>query len=164
MTVYRIRGAWRRALYRRAALTTARGDYVVRAGRTPDGVVVCGGAGRGARSRRDEVGAPRGTRRSLRRAPVFQVYKSFPGLGRLYVHDADGVAASRCIEGCASAWPPLLVTIGKSGEKVGDWTVIVRDDGRLQWAYRGHPVYTRFHDLEEDTQSLAAEGFHLLTP
>jgi predicted lipoprotein with Yx(FWY)xxD motif len=92
------------------------------------------------------------------------VYKSFPGLTRLYIYDGDGVAASRCTEGCASAWPPLLATIGESGEKVGDWTIIVRDDGRRQWAYKGHPVYTRFHDLEEDSQSLAAEGFHLLTP
>jgi predicted lipoprotein with Yx(FWY)xxD motif len=92
------------------------------------------------------------------------VYKSFPGLTRLYIYDRDGVSVSRCTEGCASAWPPLLATIGETGEKVGDWTIIVRDDGRRQWAYKGHPVYTRFHDLEEDAQSLAAEGFHLLTP
>jgi predicted lipoprotein with Yx(FWY)xxD motif len=50
------------------------------------------------------------------------------------------------------------------GEKVGDWTIITRDDGALQWVYKGHPVYTRFHDLDEDEQSLAAEGFHLLRP
>ena len=92
------------------------------------------------------------------------VYKSFPGLAHLYIFDGDRLSASRCTEGCASAWPPLLVTIGKTGEKVGDWTIIARDDGRQQWAYKGHPVYTRFHDLQEDAQSLAAEGFHLLTP
>jgi predicted lipoprotein with Yx(FWY)xxD motif len=92
------------------------------------------------------------------------VYKSFPGLTHLYIYDADGLSVSHCTEGCASAWPPLLATIGKTGEKVGDWTVIARDDGARQWAYKGHPVYTRFHDLQEDPQSLAAEGFHLLTP
>ena len=92
------------------------------------------------------------------------VYKSFPGLAHLYTYDRDGSLVSRCIEGCASAWPPLLATIGKVGEKVGDWTIIARDDGRPQWAYKGHPAYIRFHDLEEDAQSLAAEGFHLLTP
>ena len=92
------------------------------------------------------------------------VYKSFPGLTRLYVYDKDGPSVSHCTEGCASAWPPLRVTIGKTGEKVGDWIVIARDDGERQWAYKGHPVYTRFHDLQEDAQSLAAEGFHLLTP
>jgi predicted lipoprotein with Yx(FWY)xxD motif len=92
------------------------------------------------------------------------VYKSFPGLGHLYIHDGDGKLVSRCNEGCASAWPPLRASIGKVGEQVGDWTIIARDDGGRQWAYKGHPVYTRFHDLQEDAQSLAAEGFHLLTP
>ncbi len=92
------------------------------------------------------------------------VYKSFPGLARLYVHDGDQSSVSHCTEGCASAWPPLLATVEKVGEKVGDWIVIARDDGRRQWAYKGRPVYTRFHDLQEDDQGLAAEGFHLLTP
>ena len=92
------------------------------------------------------------------------VYKSFPALTRLYVRDGDGASASRCTEGCASAWPPLLATHDKVGERVGDWTVIARDDGRPQWTYKGRPVYTRFHDLDEDTQSLAAEGFHQLEP
>jgi len=92
------------------------------------------------------------------------VYKSFPGLTRLYIYDKDGASVSHCTEGCASAWPPLLVTIGKTGEVVGDWTVIARDDGARQWAYKGHPVYTRYHDLDEDEKSLAAEGFHRLTP
>lgn len=92
------------------------------------------------------------------------VYKSFPALGHLYIYDGDGVSVSRCSEGCASAWPPLLATIGKIGEQVGDWTIIARDDGGQQWAYKGHPVYTRYHDLQEDAASLAAEGFHQLTP
>jgi predicted lipoprotein with Yx(FWY)xxD motif len=96
--------------------------------------------------------------------PGHWVYKSFPGLARLYTYDKDGVSVSRCTEGCASAWPPLLASVGETGEKVGDWTIIGRDDGRRQWAYKGHPVYTRYHDLQEDDQALAAEGFHLLTP
>lgn len=92
------------------------------------------------------------------------VYKSFPGLARLYTYDKDGASVSHCTEGCASAWPPLRATSGKPGDVVGDWTIIARDDGARQWAYKGQPVYVRFHDIEEDAQSLAAEGFHLLTP
>jgi predicted lipoprotein with Yx(FWY)xxD motif len=92
------------------------------------------------------------------------VYKSFPALTRLYVRDGDKPSASRCNEGCASAWPPLLATHDKVGERVGDWVVIARDDGRPQWAYKGRPVYMRFHDLDDDAQNLAAEGFHRLEP
>jgi len=92
------------------------------------------------------------------------IYKSFPALRRLYVRDGDGPSVSRCAEGCISAWPPLVATIGKVGERVGDWSIIARDDGREQWAYKGRPVYTHFHDLDEDTQALAAEGFHRLEP
>ena len=30
----------------------------------------------------------------------------------------------------------------------GDWTVVVRDDGLKQWAYKGKPVYTWVKDTK----------------
>jgi predicted lipoprotein with Yx(FWY)xxD motif len=92
------------------------------------------------------------------------VYKSFPGLARLYVFDGDGRNASNCSNGCASAWPPLLATAKDVGEHVGDWLVIRRPDGGKQWAYKGHPVYLRFHDLEPEMIGAGIDGFHPLRP
>jgi len=91
------------------------------------------------------------------------VYKSFPGLAHLYVYDKDSPGKSECNEGCDSAWRPLLVSAGETSTKVGDWSILRRADGRRQWAYKGMPVYLRFHDLppDDDTEK---QGFHLLVP
>ena len=94
--------------------------------------------------------------------PGVYVYKSFPTLLRLYVNDKDPAGKSTCNEGCASAWPPLRVSPSEKSP-VGDWTIILRDDGSKQWAYKNKPVYTRFHDIDPDPGA-AKEGFHLLEP
>ena len=95
-------------------------------------------------------------------APGKYVYKSFPTLFRLYVYDKDGSGKSNCTGGCASAWPPLRVSPSEKSP-VGDWIIIQRDDGSKQWAYKKHPVYIRFHDIDPDADS-EKEGFHLLVP
>jgi predicted lipoprotein with Yx(FWY)xxD motif len=88
---------------------------------------------------------------------------SFPGLARLYTYERDSPGKSNCNGGCASAWPPLLVPEEEQGPRLGDWTIVVRDDGRRQWACKGRPVYLRYHDMEPDA-STAREGFHVLEP
>jgi predicted lipoprotein with Yx(FWY)xxD motif len=94
--------------------------------------------------------------------PGKYVYKSFPTLFRLFVNDKESDGKSICNGGCASAWPPLRVSPSEKSP-VGDWTIITRDDGSRQWAYKGKPVYTRFHDIDPDPSS-ASEGWHLLVP
>ena len=47
---------------------------------------------------------------------------------------------SACNSACATAWPPLAAATGATDD--GDWTVITRDDGGKQWAYKGKPLYT----------------------
>ena len=91
-------------------------------------------------------------------------YTSFPGLATLYVYEKDSRGKSNCNAGCDSAWPPLIVTTPGSSTRVGDWTIIVRDDGRKQWAYKGQPVYMRFHDIKGDGENIARAGFHVLRP
>ncbi|POA65986.1 hypothetical protein [Pseudomonas sp. GW531-T4] len=55
-----------------------------------------------------------------------------------FAKDADG--KSMCNDKCAANWPPLMAA---SGDKaMGEWTVIKRDDGSMQWAYDGKPLYT----------------------
>jgi predicted lipoprotein with Yx(FWY)xxD motif len=56
-----------------------------------------------------------------------------------------------------------LVSENEKRQQIGDWSVIKRDDGRAQWAYKSRPVYIRFHDIDPDSNS-EKEGFHLLVP
>ncbi|SEL68640.1 Predicted lipoprotein with conserved Yx(FWY)xxD motif [Pseudomonas sp. NFIX51] len=58
----------------------------------------------------------------------------------LYTFAKDAGGKSMCNDKCAANWPPLMAA---SGDKaMGEWTVIKRDDGSMQWAYDGKPLYT----------------------
>jgi predicted lipoprotein with Yx(FWY)xxD motif len=58
----------------------------------------------------------------------------------LYTYDKDAMNKSTCNGECAENWPPLKVSMGDQAK--GDWTTIKRDDGKMQWAYKGKPLYT----------------------
>ncbi|MDI2592815.1 hypothetical protein NYP20_28970 [Pseudomonas sp. N3-W] len=58
----------------------------------------------------------------------------------LYTFDKDAGGKSMCNDKCATNWPPLMATAGD--KSMGDWTVVKRDDGKMQWAYEGKPLYT----------------------
>jgi len=88
-------------------------------------------------------------------------YRSFRSGSRLFVYEVDAPGKSNCNEGCFSAWPPLYVSDGNSGEQIGHWTAIVREDGSKQWAYKGQPVYRRYHDLPGEVE---VKGFRVLRP
>ncbi len=57
----------------------------------------------------------------------------------LYVFDKDSGGKSTCNGPCATNWPALMATA--SSKPVDDYTIITRDDGSKQWAYKGHPLY-----------------------
>ena len=59
----------------------------------------------------------------------------------LYTFDRDamGSGKSACNGPCAANWPPLMASAADSGS--GDWSIVTRDDGSRQWAYKGKPVY-----------------------
>ena len=59
----------------------------------------------------------------------------------LYTFDKDtaGSGKSVCNGPCAKNWPPLAAN--GDDKPGGDWSVISRDDGSKQWAYKGKPVY-----------------------
>lgn len=59
----------------------------------------------------------------------------------LYTFDRDaaGSGTSVCNEKCAVLWPPLMADAGASSK--GDWSVVTRNDGSKQWAYKGKPLY-----------------------
>ena len=58
----------------------------------------------------------------------------------LYTFAKDSAGKSVCNDKCAANWPPLMAEAGD--KSMGDWTVIKRDDGSMQWAYQGMPLYT----------------------
>src|ERR1700680_3939799 len=58
----------------------------------------------------------------------------------LYTYDKDADGKSNCNARCAAAWPPLAAAA--DANPMGDWTVVTRDDGSKQWAYKGKPLYT----------------------
>jgi predicted lipoprotein with Yx(FWY)xxD motif len=64
----------------------------------------------------------------------------------LYTFDKDmaGSGKSVCNGPCAVNWPALHVT--GSDQASGDWSVVARDDGTKQWAYKGKPLYTWIKD------------------
>jgi len=95
-------------------------------------------------------------------SPGHWVFRQFPSLSNLYIRDQDIAGGkSTCVikDGCAAAWPPLVAADGE--KPVGDWTIIEREFDRKQWAYKGKPVYLRYHDLPGNG---AEEGFRLLVP
>jgi predicted lipoprotein with Yx(FWY)xxD motif len=57
----------------------------------------------------------------------------------LYTFDKDVRGKSNCNGGCAAAWPPAPAA--EDAGATGDFTIITRDDGARQWAYKGSPLY-----------------------
>jgi predicted lipoprotein with Yx(FWY)xxD motif len=57
----------------------------------------------------------------------------------LYVFDRDAAGKSNCNGTCATNWPPL--TAAADAKAAGDWTIVAREDGAKQWAYKGKPLY-----------------------
>lgn len=82
----------------------------------------------------------------------------------LYTYDKDAEGKSNCNDKCAQNWPPLAVKADDKEE--GDWTIIKRDDGTSQWAYKGKPLYTWVKDEKPGVASGDGVGgvWHLATP
>lgn len=84
----------------------------------------------------------------------------------LYVFDKDaaGSGKSVCNGPCATNWPPLMVMAGENAS--GDYSVITRDDGKKQWAFKGKPLYYWVKDQKAGDRT--GDGFngvwHLARP
>jgi len=83
----------------------------------------------------------------------------------LYTYTRDMIGFSNCNGECATAWPPLPAAADAAAS--GDWSIIVRDDGRRQWAYKGAALYTFSKDAKpsDATGDGAANGkWHVAKP
>lgn len=76
----------------------------------------------------------------------------------LYTFDNDvaGSGKSACTAPCSGIHPPYLVEEG--AEVKGDFSVILREDGSKQWAYKGKPLYRFFTD--EKRGDKIGDGFN----
>ena len=83
--------------------------------------------------------------------------RAFPSGLPIYTYADDLLSESTCYFGCIGAWSPLLASI-PNNYTVGYWTQIVRKDNRIQWAYKGHPIYTHFGDNVNLASGHGAEG------
>jgi len=64
----------------------------------------------------------------------------------LYTFDRDAGDKSACNGQCAANWPPLMAAPGTSAS--GSYSIITRDDGGKQWAYKGKPLYRFAKDAQ----------------
>ena len=83
----------------------------------------------------------------------------------LYTFDKDAGGKSACNGPCATNWPVLKAEASDAGSE--GYTVIARDDGSKQWAYKGKPLYTFAKDQKPG--DITGDGFltgawHLAQP
>ena len=62
----------------------------------------------------------------------------------VYTFDGDGRNKSNCTDTCLKEWTPILAPA--SAGPIADWTILERDPGILQWAFRGRPLYRHLGD------------------
>ena len=84
----------------------------------------------------------------------------------LYTFDNDtaGSGKSACNGPCAGLWPPVAADADAKPE--GDMTIIARDDGTKQWAFKGKPVYLYKSDMKagDMTGDTFKNVWHVIKP
>jgi predicted lipoprotein with Yx(FWY)xxD motif len=82
----------------------------------------------------------------------------------LYTFDKDMAGKSACNGPCATLWPPLMAAAGD--HPAAGYTIVTRDDGSLQWAYQGKPLYRYQHDAKAGDRSgdNFKDVWHLVKP
>ena len=76
----------------------------------------------------------------------------------LYTFDRDaaGGGKSVCNGPCATNWPPLMASATDKAH--GDYSIITRDDGSKQWAFKGKPLYYWAKDMKPGDRT--GDGFN----
>ncbi len=83
----------------------------------------------------------------------------------LYTFDKDSGGKSACNGPCATNWPVLKAEASDKAE--GGYSIVTRDDGSKQWAYKDKPLYTFAKDQKPG--DITGDGFlngawHLAQP
>ena len=75
----------------------------------------------------------------------------------LYTFDRDAADSGKsvCNGPCATNWPPLMAAADAKAS--GAWSIVARDDGAKQWAYKGRPLYAWSKDQKPGDRT--GDGF-----
>jgi predicted lipoprotein with Yx(FWY)xxD motif len=73
----------------------------------------------------------------------------------LYTFKNDKPGVSNCNGDCAKYWPPFMAAADDKAD--GAYTVIKRQDGSMQWAKDGMPLYYWIKDKKEG--DVTGDGF-----
>lgn len=99
---------------------------------------------------------------AVRESDAFRLRTTETSLA-LYTFDQDGEDCSACVGRCADNWPPVMAPPGSAA--LGEWKPITRSDGRLQWSFRGRPVYSYRGDTPSKANGDGLGGqWHLVQP
>ena len=74
----------------------------------------------------------------------------------LYTFDRDAAGKSNCSGPCAQNWPPMMAAADAKAS--GEWTIVTREDGSKQWAYKGKPLYAWSKDTKAG--DVTGDGFN----
>lgn len=74
----------------------------------------------------------------------------------LYTFDKDAGGKSMCNGPCATNWPPFMAA--EADKAAGDYSIVTRDDGKKQWAFKGKPLYYWIKDTKAG--DMAGDGFN----
>src|ERR1700761_434577 len=81
----------------------------------------------------------------------------------LYTFDKDTTPGkSACTdEQCVKAWPAMAAPA--DAKPFGQWSVVTRDDGSKQWAFKGKPLYTFVQDktIGDNKGDAMAQVWHM---
>jgi len=84
----------------------------------------------------------------------------------VYTFDNDKANSGKsvCNDGCAKAWPPVMADA--NAKAAGVWSIVTRDDGSKQWAYKGKPLYLFAKDTKpgETTGDKFKDVWHVARP
>ena len=73
----------------------------------------------------------------------------------LYWNDNDRAERSTCTETCLQRWRPLNAPM--AAQPMADWSIVKRDDGSRQWAFKGRPLYVCTGDTRPGERACTSE-------
>jgi predicted lipoprotein with Yx(FWY)xxD motif len=96
--------------------------------------------------------------------PSLGQYLTDPAGRALYTYSSDSNGTSNCTGSCLATWPAYTATSSSANLPSGITTFTRSDNGRLQYAYNGMPLYYFVSDSGTKVTGDGVEGFSVAKP